>query len=1279
MIQPPLNQVPASGLLNRSAIRGKQRWIALLLLLVVGALGSQVNGQIVNGLLTPNSPYRTGELLHFTGPGIWQSGTCDTLVVRDPNTNIEYFFTPGTMITDSTYLGGNPPFGFIDSIYFRIPKSLPCGNLEFYVNAPPSCGGLGSGAGNPFAVDIRDSISVVYPGTDTFCLGDNNPIPIIDLAVDTPIFRIGGGFSGVLDPVTGEFGVTSAVLGQLIPVVATSDTSNPGCADTQTFSFLVDTLKPGLGINYGSLNPSFCPLDSFISPASGFGDSTFEAIPALQWASKDSGIVDLIGSPPGNYSVLYIPPHNECQIPDTARLTIIPLQTPVFQYDSLYCLRDTAAFPQITYLPNGIFFEDATTTGLVIDSMTGAINLDSSSFGTHLVRFRPSVACADTTVSDSILIYNTPQPFMVFDPDTVCYGPGMTGPQASTLNPQPGAGGYFRDTSGFVSIDTASGVVNILASTQGGPYFVFYVSGDSLCPDSITAPLTILPTDSFDIYYPKSRYCETEADPPAIFASGPTGGEFIASPPGLIINDSTGQIDLDSSQTGTYLVQYISPNTECRDTTVVDSAFVIDGIGVSGFFLPNNSPVSDTLCQGSGLIRMGPIIFQSATSGFIVTGPNGPIPGAVVNDSIDTGVVPPGGPYPITRYVNNGVCVDSTTLFLTIAPREDASFFYVEDTICSNANDPFPLLQGTTMGVFSTDPGDTVVVNASTGQVSLGSAFGTYTITYMTQGLCPDTATADIRILPANSATFVYIGQPQFCSNRDSVWIRVDTSAFFEPGGVFTFASPGGGTLFLDSLDGSINIDSSDFGTYSVTYSLTNSVCDQDFINEIDIVAADDTTTMAYPQDIFCPNDANPTPIVVGDQTGIFLGPPGLNFVDTLGTIDLGNSLSDTFQIRYSLGGSCDVTLSDTIEIQEEVLANFDYGKELFCNTDSNPEPINFVQGNGTFSATDDFGTPVPFIDSTSGEFFLNLVTDNNVNYVISFVPNSGCTDTTRRIITVFQGPTGATLDPAVIDPICDGDLITFAASGSETGYNWFVNDNQVPPLDLGTNTATFETTTLADGAVVAVSFGNLAGCVDTLSRTVSVFPNPIIAVQDTSITVSGDQEVQIPVTSFLNATFLNWEAASSANIVYNRTNDLEGPVDNGQSFTILNQLSLADSSNPALVIFTITPIAQGCEGDPLSVFVRVNPDNQAIFVPELITPNGDELNDRWLIQWRNGILPELYTMLLFNRSGGQVLRMNPLNQNFTGDNLPDGVYWYKLLDQNGNVVRTGGLTIRRK
>ena len=135
-----------------------------------------------------------------------------------------------------------------------------------------------------------------------------------------------------------------------------------------------------------------------------------------------------------------------------------------------------------------------------------------------------------------------------------------------------------------------------------------------------------------------------------------------------------------------------------------------------------------------------------------------------------------------------------------------------------------------------------------------------------------------------------------------------------------------------------------------------------------------------------------------------------------------------------------------------------------------------------------------------------------------------------------------------------------------------------------------------------------------------------------------------------------------------------------GQSDFINNQLSLVDSSSPALVIFTVTPQANLCEGDPVLVYVRVNPDNQSIFVPELITPNGDGLNDAWLIQWRNGIFPENYTMLLFNRSGGQVLRMSPLRSDFDGDMLPDGVYWYKLLDnRNGATLRTGGLTIRRK
>ena len=80
------------------------------------------------------------------------------------------------------------------------------------------------------------------------------------------------------------------------------------------------------------------------------------------------------------------------------------------------------------------------------------------------------------------------------------------------------------------------------------------------CDSVITLNLTINPSDDASFAYSAESYCPSDSDPtPTV--SGTTGGTF-SSTSGLVIDASTGAIDLDSSSSGTYTVTYSTSNTE---------------------------------------------------------------------------------------------------------------------------------------------------------------------------------------------------------------------------------------------------------------------------------------------------------------------------------------------------------------------------------------------------------------------------------------------------------------------------------------------------------------------------------------------------------------------------------------------------------------------------------------------------------------------------------------------------------------------------------------------
>lgn len=146
----------------------------------------------------------------------------------------------------------------------------------------------------------------------------------------------------------------------------------------------------------------------------------------------------------------------------------------------------------------------------------------------------------------------------------------------------------------------------------------------------------------------------------------------------------------------------------------------------------------------------------------------------------------------------------------TINALDDSSFDYTSGTYCQSGTNPTPttVLPG---GIFSSTPAG-LSINPTTGTINLAtSALGTYTLSYLTNGINPNTrsiTTTITNITP--SASFSYGGSP-FAQNG------VNPFPVFSPGasaGIFTAPS---GLVFVNVNTGEINLSASTPGTYLVT------------------------------------------------------------------------------------------------------------------------------------------------------------------------------------------------------------------------------------------------------------------------------------------------------------------------------------------------------------------------------------------------------------------------------------------------------------------------------
>jgi hypothetical protein len=161
---------------------------------------------------------------------------------------------------------------------------------------------------------------------------------------------------------------------------------------------------------------------------------------------------------------------------------------------------------------------------------------------------------------------------------------------------------------------------------------------------------------------------------------------------------------------------------------------------------------------------------------------------------------------------------ESVDLNITVSPLDDATFTLTD--YCEGSTNS-ATVTGTLGGLFTfTSPAPTSgeMIDPSTGEITGGLAGTTYSVTYTTTGICPQSSTETVTVSPLDDATFTLTDYCEGSTNSATVTGTL--------GGLFTFTSPAptSGEM-IDPLTGEIT---SGVGgtTYSVTYTTTG-ICPQ--------------------------------------------------------------------------------------------------------------------------------------------------------------------------------------------------------------------------------------------------------------------------------------------------------------------------------------------------------------------------------------------------------------------------------------------------------------------
>jgi gliding motility-associated-like protein len=279
-----------------------------------------------------------------------------------------------------------------------------------------------------------------------------------------------------------------------------------------------------------------------------------------------------------------------------------------------------------------------------------------------------------------------------------------------------------------------------------------------------------------------------------------------------------------------------------------------------------------------------------------------------------------------------------------------------------------------------------------------------------------------------------------------------------------------------------------------------------------------------------------------------------------------------------------------------------------------------------------------------------NQVTVTDGSYTVSVVDDNGCAGTSNPFVITNSIPT-----PIIADyvPFCRYDSITLSVQGvGFDSYLWV----------YGNDTLSLSDSLLWRGGdelkyTVSVFVTDAFGCIgsDTINAPYTNLPTANFTTDPSIITtLSTLIDYNDASTAVANDPLNAWEW------VFNSPNSIVS--ESGQNQTI--NLGEVDSVNVTLIITSEV----GCRD---TIYKTI----QSPFVPSAFSPNGDDKNQYFKIPFLVNVPGN--TVMVFNRWGKKVFEANDYKNDWAGDDLPAGTYYYVVAAPNYTTLK-GSVSIFR-
>lgn len=410
-------------------------------------------------------------------------------------------------------------------------------------------------------------------------------------------------------------------------------------------------------------------------------------------------------------------------------------------------------------------------------------------------------------------------------------------------------------------------------------------------------------------------------------------------------------------------------------------------------------------------------------------------------------------------YTNTNGCVAPLTQGVTLStiPLDNAAFSFASGTVCVGSSNTTPTASST--GTFSANNSSLVFANTATGEIDVqNSQAGTYTITFVTNGACPNTSTQQLSISNALVADFSY-ANTAFCLNDANQQVTL-----LNGGGIGVFSSTNG--LSLNPQTGEINPSLSTIGSYQITNTIAASGACPEASATFGVTI--NGTLVDFPAIATVCESASTFTLNATPAGGTFVGTGVENTTSFNPSIAAG---ANTVTYQYIDGNNCVNSASQTINVEANPIVTFGSYNPICANA-SQLNLNNGLPAGGTYIGAGISGNQ--FTPSTS------LIGVNNVVY--NYVSPNGCTGNAVGTITVNAVPT-VTFD--AVAPICENEAPISLTQVTPTGGTFTGSGI--------TGTNSFNPSVAGDGSHVVTYTVTENGCAGTAQNTIIVNAVPVV------------------------------------------------------------------------------------------------------------------------------------------------------------------------------------------